>query len=217
MDTAIKPAHPLHHSYSDWDFIGSNWPYYDDTGYTSAPTSLCGRQIKAVPYQGNSLLKTYTNLPQLQLVQNIMWYFVSASAHYDYFRAQDLPGPADFHPATCYYLRFHSTQVAFGWSAAGLRYILDYHNFAPPLVLGQWYQYRFSLSDFPNHITPTAIAFKFELYQAGVWNTYLENMASPSRWYNSLTNRFGIWLFSGGNYDKVGNRIDDTQIFVPTL
>lgn len=207
----IKP----HHSYDDWYFQGSNWPYYEPTIVVSSPTSLCGRMVASTQYYGHSVLKTYPALPELRIVNNVYIRWDGSAIHGDFIRMQAYPPGGYQYPQNGYWLKFYLANVTFSYIISGAPYTISYKNFSPALTANTWYKYRFSLWDLPNHTAPTSIAYRFELWETGAWKTYLEGTNAPSRWWNSSVNYYGTWLNFGGHYNDIGVCIDDTELWIP--
>lgn len=202
-----------------WTFIGSNWPNYDSLVYLSSPRSLHGYMGTGWPtgtkYMGDSMLTGYACIPEIRIVNNVIWHYLQSESHYDWFRAQAMPPWPVAYPLNCYALQFYNDLVRFGYYVAGGWNTIATYTFSPALSLDTWYKYRFTMWDYPSHADPQKVAYQFDLWETDHWTTYLSGQTDAQLWSGSAVNYYGNFLNESGHYDSPGTRIDDLEIWVP--
>ena len=201
--------------YTDWDFGGTNWPWFEDSIYTSPPTSLCARMSGSLQRSGWASLKTHPCLPELTIVHNCWYHYDDHAELFYWVRAQENPVPPYRYPDHAYVLRLYP-QLARLFMKDGLNsYNIAGHAFSPYLPLETWIKFRFALWDWPTHAAPTKIAYRFELWETDHWTIYFEGTSDHSKWSSSAVNKTGLFLIHG-NYDELGSAVDDSEFYVPS-
>jgi len=203
--------------FHDWAYLGQNWPYFEASIYTSAPTSICGRMSGSLVHDGWAVHTTNPNLPQLLVVQNIWFGFNTFTERFDWMRGQQNPVPPYRYPRQCYLLQLHAKAATLGWVDQLASGQIASHTFSPQLPLNTWIKYRWSMWDWPNHIAPTKIHYTLELWNVDHYDVIFDGENNTSRWWNSPTNLFGFWLPGQVSWGNKACAIDDTELWVPTV
>jgi hypothetical protein len=207
----IKP----HHSYDDWQFSGSNWPYYSAEQFISPPTTLASGMVLGGYYYGHSALKTYPCIPEIRIVNNFYTKSATSMQLQTCVRVQALDYQTYYWAKNCYDFDLTCLVATFYRVQNYQRYLIKSAPVTPNLPINTWNKYRFSIWDLPNHQAPTSLAYRAEVWQTDQWKTVIEGTATPNLWYDSSVNYFNIFLRGMTSYDTRTLFIDDTEIWIP--